>query len=429
MITFHYMNGNIEYNYNSMPPIVHNLNAKAVDVFDKWSTGRMSRIQVYCNPFTTIAANDELFNISAVITDLSLSQVSVVIRHGDRGPLRPTPKSWCELGGLTRYGCVQHLTLGSLLATIYTNQLNLKPRHMKVWTTPYPRTYQSALAFVYGFLRPKTVVDFETSIVHNLNAKAVDVFDKWSTGRMSRIQVYCNPFTTIAANDELFNISVVITDLSLSQVSVVIRHGDRGPLRPVRHMSSINRIKYLSKNFAKTPKSWCELGGLTRYGCVQHLTLGSLLATIYSNQLNLKPRHMKVWTTPYPRTYQSALAFVYGFLRPKTVVDFETFPQIMTTIGTHFCQTPQTSQYCLKRCKKLDVLHKIMNENKKQLLSSHPAVVQLLSDLKSIIAQNSNETHDITIVSITSALNFFDGNLPPYASRVIFETYRHLLFK
>ncbi|CAG2173034.1 unnamed protein product [Oppiella nova] len=189
-----------------------------------------------------------------------------------------------------------------------------------------------------------------------------DVFEKSSSSRISRIQTYCNPFTSIALNEELFNISAVISDLRLSQVSVVIRHGDRGPLRAVRNLSSIScdpfnaykwthfhslfksyfietkdKLKYLSKTYAKSPKSRCELGGLTKYGCVQHLTLGSLLSQIYGNQLNISSSHVKVYSTPYTRTYQSALAFVYGFLRPKSTIDFNKFPHIITTFGTYFC--------------------------------------------------------------------------------------------
>ncbi|XP_054159118.1 2-phosphoxylose phosphatase 1-like [Oppia nitens] len=405
-------------------------------------------------------------------------------------------------------------------------------------------------------------------------ADVLDMFDKLSISSASSssssksiqtIRNYCNVFTSISLNDELMDVSSsasssadsVIPDLSLRHVSVLIRHGDRGPLRPVRGMSAIrcdpfiagsgggghqsinyelnnnniyknffgdtNRLRQLSKNYAKTPNSGCELGGLTRYGCVQHLTLGSLLARTYVPVLNLtNHRQMKVLSTPYSRTYQSALAFTYGFWRPKSIIDFNTFPRIITTYGTYFCSSPD---FCTKRCKRLESLQKLLNDHKQRILGQHPAVSELLADLKLIVANNSADSrlyespvalfdglmaymchnsglpcnddddddnvnrrrcvtldkvkelvtfvefhgkqmlvsdvfrhinwlkiygflktlvksvvdinspqnrdnrfvlysgHDITIVALASALDFFDGIIPPYASRVIFEVY------
>jgi len=54
-----------------------------------------------------------------------------------------------------------------------------------------------------------------------------------------------------------------------------------------------------------------------------------------------------------------------------------------------------------------------------------------LNELIRRVSDGSKQTfllysaHDLTIVALASALDFFDGNLPPYASRVIFETYKH----
>lgn len=219
---------------------------------------------------------------------------------------------------------------------------------------------------------------------------------------------------------------------------------------------------------------------------------------------------LKAYTTSYPRTFQSAIAFLYGFLKPKSVMDFKNFPQILGTYGTFFCGSPE---FC-PRCKKIDYLNKILSKNKRKILESHPAVLKLLDDIKPIIANSTNASHlfqspvavfdglmafmchnsylpcndrncvtlehvqqlityiefhgkqlaisqifkhlnwlkiygflnelikgiidvenkhklflysahDITIVALASALDFFEGNLPPYASRVIIETYSH----
>ena len=387
--------------------------------------------------------------------------------------------------------------------------------------------------YINGNFKDKQMVKTAT----NIRTEVFDVFDR-SSDRLSRIQNYCNPFTGIHLNEEKDNIIESIPELSLSKVYVLIRHGDRGPLRPVRNQSSINCDPFLTsrpvvQSFIKrffietkdrlrhtlrdkslhsmSNSNSLESGHLSRFGFVQHLTLGSFLGQLYRNKLNISSEYIKVYSTPYPRTYQSAVSFIYGFLKPKTTIDFKNFPQITTTFGTFFCFN---REFCLKNCQKNEKLHKILNENKRQILSSHPAVVTLIDDLKSIIANNRSESqlflspvalfdglmaymchnsglpcddqkcvtledvkqlisfiefhgkqlslsdefkhlewlkiygflnhlinrmngtqskhkltlysgHDITIVALTSALQLFDGVIPPYASRVIFETYVH----
>ncbi len=380
-----------------------------------------------------------------------------------------------------------------------------------------------------------------TRVAKNGKTQSID----WSNPRMGRIQTYCNPSSKMSLNEELNSYSSADGELSLMKVIVMIRHGDRGPLRPVRNLSEIicdpmiesdeNEFRYeWFKNFFIDAKlklrksksfipyslmpmsSSCQLGHLSRFGAVQHLTLGSLLGQLYVKQLNLKPfdsTQLKAYTTQYPRTFQSAVAFLYGFLKPTSVLDFKNFPQIFGTVGTFFCSSPE---FCEQNCRKIDDLHNNLNKDKRQILESHSAVLNLLEDLKPIIAININQSqlfqtpvavfdglmaymchksrlpcadgncvtlehvkqliayiefhgkqlatshtfkhlnwlkiygflnqlvnrineveskesfllysaHDITIVALASALDFFDGNLPPYASRVIFETYRHNL--
>ena len=367
-------------------------------------------------------------------------------------------------------------------------------------------------------------------------SESFNIFDRQSD-RISRIGSYCNPFTTIKLNEELHNISALIPDLSLSKVLVMIRHGDRGPLRPVKRLSSIScdpfislksynfqtlfkryfseakdRLRTrLSTSYALTPSSGCRIGHLSRFGCVQHLTLGSLLGQYYGNRLNISSYNLKVYSTPYPRTFQSAVAFIFGFLNPMSVIEFKQFPQIESTFGTFFCTYPE---FCSKKCTKLEKIQNILNEEKHQLLSSNRDIVKLIAKIKPIIAYNSNVSklfdspiaifdglmaymchnsalpcddkrcvtveeakqlvfyielhgkhlaasqvfkhsnwfkiygflhhlvkqitnlenkkkfilysgHDITIVALAAALDFFDGIIPPYASRVVFEAYKH----
>ena len=71
-----------------------------------------------------------------------------------------------------------------------------------------------------------------------------DIFDELSH-RLPRIQTYCNPFTSISVKEELDpNLN---SQLSLIKVFILIRHGDRGPLRPVRNQSSITCDPFVNK--------------------------------------------------------------------------------------------------------------------------------------------------------------------------------------
>lgn len=241
------------------------------------------------------------------------------------------------------------------------------------------------------------------------------------------------------------------------------------------------------------------------------------MAQAYRSRLSLQstihPGDIKVYSTQYPRTFQSAIALVHGFVDPRTSLDYKNFPPIQPTTGTYFCSTPQ---YCLPSCDKMDHLHRLLDQTKREILESHPAVIKLLSQLRPIISPNKNITnlfnspvtifdslmayvchksdlpcandgrcitldhvrqliafidfhgkqlatsatfkhlnwlkiagfleellrhfeneddrwhklvlfsaHDITLVPIASVFDVFDGGLPIYASRIVFEVYKH----
>lgn len=161
---------------------------------------RMARIRKSCSFLDELSLQDELDG--PLPGGWTLAKVIVLIRHGDRGPLRlvrhldqlncdrlelgdqigwlhfdqlinrlltyrfrfvrnladeyyHVPGRGCELGQLTRLGIGQHIKLGSMLAERYQPYHlfeNAKLHQMvRIVSTRYPRTYQSAWSFIFGF--------------------------------------------------------------------------------------------------------------------------------------------------------------------------------------------------------------------------------------------------------------------------------------
>ncbi|RWS15721.1 2-phosphoxylose phosphatase 1-like protein [Dinothrombium tinctorium] len=263
------------------------------------------------------------------------------------------------------------------------------------------------------------------------------------------------------------------------------------------------------------PKVGCHIDELTQVGALQHLVLGKKLADVYREHLFtdlVSSEHIKAYSTHYSRTFQSALAFLFGFLNPFTSYDYKNFPEIEAAVGTLFCST-QT--YCAP-CDKILELAKYIDDFRSDAIQSHKPTNDLMIKLRKFVAA-PNDTllftsleslldaymsyvchdsnvpcsldtnqcasiedlhhliasldhmydqlasmqyfqhlnllkmsgffqqiishfnnltqkvnvhkfilysgHDITLIPMLSVLNLFDGKIPSYASRLIFETY------
>lgn len=76
-------------------------------------------------------------------------------------PLLPIHPTQCHLGQLTTQGVQQLLRLGQVLKERYTvtwsKLANLTHADVLVYSTKYRRTFQSALAVLYGLISPETL--------------------------------------------------------------------------------------------------------------------------------------------------------------------------------------------------------------------------------------------------------------------------------
>lgn len=228
--------------------------------------------------------------------------------------------------------------------------------------------------------------------------------------KMMKPMKYCNRHDNLPVGQE----GKIGGNLSLEAVAVLIRHGDRMPLRQVRdgHQLScgdkvtlanpmikkyftairkyrqlISRQHTVFSNFATHPNlGACAMGHLTWSGVLQQLNLGSALSSAYnSNRWKLlssdvSKDSVRVHSTVFSRTYQSALAFLYGFLPSALIEKFHVLP----SADINFCFDTHCS------CSQLRVYEKHLARKTKRMLNNHPAVVRLLEEVNTILKPHPN---------------------------------------
>ncbi|KAF8778792.1 2-phosphoxylose phosphatase 1-like isoform X1 [Argiope bruennichi] len=355
-----------------------------------------------------------------------------------------------------------------------------------------------------------------------------------SSFKMVKALRYCNPPNDMTPGQE----GKSPVNGTLEFVAVMTRHGDRSPLRPVRNQSIINcgtqstpllqkymkTLKYLrgsSKHlspFAMFPlqpaENTCTPTHMTLLGAHQLLMVGQILHKAYIEDHGLLSKnwtsdHIKLYSTVFSRTFQSAVAFLFTFLPTFNVSNIRIIP----SRDDRFCMS---DYYC--RCPLADYLDKQKVYKKRRLMASHPAVLHLMQKLNPIVKHDPNHSnifdpfemfdctmgyvchgshlpcipgtnecvtfehvrnliaymdwvgrqfvrdssntkagmlnmhgflnhllsnmrayisgkeatrfilysgHDITLEPLSAALGIDDGNLIPYASRIVFELYSH----
>ncbi|XP_064459685.1 2-phosphoxylose phosphatase 1-like [Ornithodoros turicata] len=230
--------------------------------------------------------------------------------------------------------------------------------------------------------------------------------------KMMKPVKYCNPHDSVPIGQE----GKVQGNLTLETVVVLIRHGERMPLRQVRdgfqlscgdkitlgnpiikkYFTTIRKYHQLHSqkqtifsSFATHPNlGACPMGHLTWSGVLQHIQLGSALSRIYNGNLwRLLPEgwsadSVRFYSTVFSRTYQSALAFLYGFLPAITLEKLRIIP----STDINFCFDGRCS------CSQLRIYEKHLTRKTKRMLNNHPAVMRLLEEVNAILKPTSNSS-------------------------------------
>ncbi len=380
------------------------------------------------------------------------------------------------------------------------------------------------------------------------HAIRIDDYAPTETEVRERAKHYCNPPSVNASIQE----GSISSHYKLLQVHVVTRHGDRSPMYGVGgigkklHLdctldaahSLANHSSYKGYKSAmeviwqdaKTgsqalmyglyPKEKTCMGAqLTGVGAAQHLSNGINLKRTYIDkhqllQPNFNASEIHIRTTPYSRTYQSAIAFLYGFL-PK--FDFSKL-RIFTGDPPNFCTSTKIksrgyscacakvndfedkAQREIKRKRKSSKLYQSLTAELSELsgtavgkltwissildylngyvchsvplpcypergrcftwrllgrmwkyrdvymskleaanysykkyarLYMHPLLREIAKRMGRVVRRKDKvkfvlySGHDMTITPLKTALGFNEGLHPPFASRIVFELYKH----
>lgn len=245
------------------------------------------------------------------------------------------------------------LALGAIYFYINQSpQLNQRwPQHSSV-----PQGY-ARMVGASGFIDPinQVLTDDEDEDAEKFfkNLRLTDRKSKWQHTKtrnplsVSRIAEYCNSPTLPVSGSE----GDVPLKYNLEQVHVLIRHGDRTPMHSFRNhpnptlgcridqqlfaahspylegflptMIAFQGKQHPSsgfRNWALYPNHRiCDGSQLTGLGVLQHLQIGEFLKDNYVHRWRLfgnayNARKVYIRSTEYSRTYQSAIAFLYGFL-------------------------------------------------------------------------------------------------------------------
>ena len=268
-----------------------------------------------------------------------------------------------------------------------------------------------------------------------LNQEGLDDYTPSEAEARERARQYCNPPSLNVSSIE----GNVSSSYKLVQVHVVIRHGDRSPmygvggikkrlhldctlesLKGLQNVSALQNYKSAMETtwqdahsgsaalmYGLYPKEKTCMGAqLTGIGAAQHLGNGINLKRTYIDkhkllEPNFNASEIHIRTTSYSRTYQSAIAFLYGFL-PKFDL---TKLKIFTGDPPNFCaSTKNKSRGYSCMCSTVNSYEeKAQKETKRKRKSS-----KLYSSLNSELSDLTGTPVD-KLTWISSILDYLNG--------------------
>ncbi|KAL5013824.1 hypothetical protein ScPMuIL_008094 [Solemya velum] len=224
------------------------------------------------------------------------------------------------------------------------------------------------------------------------------------TGASPRMAKYCDPPFTGQEGE-------APPGYQLEAVTTVIRHGDRSPVYslynyPTPKLSCLSEKQLFQENskfqsFLPTMwsyrgrehgtskfKQWmlypsssvCDSGQMTGYGSLQHLKIGKHLANTYLHKWQLfgeefSADQVYVSSTEFSRTYQSAVAFLFGFLPTFNLTEL----YIEQTRSMVFCSDQYSGLTC--HCPVLQDLKVSADRNSGLLLRNDSRYTAMRSQL------------------------------------------------
>ncbi|XP_021363491.1 2-phosphoxylose phosphatase 1-like [Mizuhopecten yessoensis] len=214
-----------------------------------------------------------------------------------------------------------------------------------------------------------------TGIPRNRKVQAPPVLRGGYVAVEGRLKEYCNPPSSDLRASEEGNVG---DEFQLKSVHVIIRHGDRSPIHSIiNHPNSklsckfdsrflmkdriltsyLNKLQKTETNFHPKSdfrnwelypkKDFCDGAQLTPLGALQHLKIGQFLQEKYFTNLfkgNFSYNDIHIKSTEYSRTFQSAVALLYGFLPDFDLqkIQMHLSPDVL------FCSSEVTKLTC--RC-------------------------------------------------------------------------------
>ena len=216
---------------------------------------------------------------------------------------------------------------------------------------------------------------------------------------------WCNPPEEINGGEEGGGLD---SPYQLLGVVVNIRHGDRGPLRGIRNLEELDCNHHTmiseydefystierqmnSKHYGRfagffkkfdllPPRNTCLKNDLTPKGVKQLIKVGQVLKEVYIDQMNLvkypwNRTDIVAYSTNFNRNFQSAVAFLYGFLPQFDV----SLLQITRGYGYWFC-------FPTCKCRHIrGIDHRIFRE-KNEWRNSHSKIVNILSRMSGVVS-------------------------------------------
>ena len=156
------------------------------------------------------------------------------------------------------------------------------------------------------------------------------------------------------------------------------------------------------RNWAIFPnRSICDSSVLTGFGAIQHMNIGKYLHDRYITENSLFNRRVALTSQIYirstvsSRTYQSAIAFLYGFL-PLSAFNLTNL-NIDNNSDTSFCSMIHSRQKSCY-CSYAKILHQQVHNLRKNFVKTNDKGQQLLKSIRNTFGFDSDRTASFMVL-------------------------------